>query len=203
MACSCCNDIKLVNPQTGQATVAYENRERKPLCLCLGEPGRLWVYSHFSDQFIELNCKSSILTETEKCTTASRSAQYVFGFGIHYLPYRALVCSGYNKQVIYAQSTETGAVLWKLEGEVAGREINPKGLLLTPDHQAVLCADQWNHRILVLNPADGSVLQIIQLPEELAGPRDLFWSNDQLILIHLWMFLHQSRLNFFTTRLNQ
>ncbi len=41
-----------------------------------------WVYSQH-DQVIELNCKSSILTETGKHTTASASAPFVFGF--HYL----------------------------------------------------------------------------------------------------------------------
>ncbi len=102
--------------------------------------------------------------------------------------------------MVWAQSIETGAVLWKLEGEVAGREINPHGLLLTPDHRAVLCTDQKNHRILVLNPADGLVLQIIQLPEY---PVNLCWSKDQLVLMQLPVFSQPCRLSFFTITLNQ
>ncbi len=198
VACEDCKDIKLIHPQTGKATIAYENRHNPPDYLCQGEPGRLWVYSGNDHQLIELNYEKKIFTETGKRFTAVvrvRWLQYLHGFR------EALLHAGEHYGV-YAQSTQDGSMLWRLEGQVDGRKIDPYRLLLTPDHQAVLCADPSNNRILVLNPADGSVLQIIQLPDEVGYPYDLNWCRDQLVLSSLEC-IDQYGLSFFAATINQ
>ena len=179
VACYDCWDIKLVDPKTGKATVAYKNSQHRPDHLCCKEQGRLWVFSNTAPpRVIELNCDKRPFTETGK---AFKVQWLPLEFQYFPHPCNALVFSGLDGAV-WAQSAETGEVLWKVSGKtIAGWKIKPQGMLAIPLLQVMLCADYFNNRILILDPVKGSILQTIQSPEEVGKPWNLCW-KDQLIV---------------------
>ena len=62
----------------------------------------------------------------------------------------------------FGENMLSDEVIWEVKGEVAGREWEPHGLFSSQEHQSLLVCDYC--RLVVLNPTDGSVLQVIPLP---------------------------------------
>ena len=86
-------------------------------------------------------------------------------FVIHYLPdIKCVVVSCSEDHVVKAMHCETGEQLWEVKGEVAGVMWEPHGFLYSPEHQSLLVCDiSKEGRLVVLNPRDGSVLQVIPI----------------------------------------
>ena len=180
-ACGVCRDIKLVEPMTGLTYVAYHNPHHQPCCLCEAKPGRLWVafYSDpFQTQAMELNCEKRTFIEPHeniivKMNNCPLSLCYLLGSKA------ALVCC--DKHKVWAISCDDGSTLWEVEEPVAGEIFSPYKVL--PDLQGVLVIDYDEFVVL---SASGSVLQCIELPEEIGEPPGLCWSNHQLVLANNW-----------------
>ncbi len=186
VACKHCGDIKLMNLETGETHVAYKS-EKMPDTLCHGDAGRIWIYCR-DNTVTELNCTSKTFTVTRK--TFDTSAEYHF---MCYLPapHRALIYSTSNW--VEAVSAETGQQLWKLQGQVDGKTIQPAGMTLDAEHQLLLTADSHGSRILVLDPETGSPLESFPMPHPQVyfkgyvgqlGSFDLCWSQGRLLLLH-------------------
>ncbi len=95
-------------------------------------------------------------------------------------PHRALFLSHGYGDWVEAVSCETGKQLWRLEGEVDGKKIDPFGVTLHPELQLLLVTDEPNNRILVLDPLSGDVLKMFTI----SSPRFFTWLRDQLLVIH-------------------
>ena len=174
-SCEVCQDIKLVNIYTGKTTVAYENSKYELWRMCEGEAGRLWV-STWKSKVIELDCTKKTFTETGNMFTIAEKAYFMCFLPP---PHRALVLS-FNTEVV-AVSCETGEELWRVK-EVDGKLLNPWSITFSPYDQALLVADPYNSRVLVLNPSDGSHLQTLTYPQ--LGPIfNLHWRNNTLTVL--------------------
>ncbi len=75
-----------------------------------------------------------------------------------------------------AVSCDTGSELWEVRNKVEGKAIHPHGLLV---------GDNYNSRILVLNPINGSFLQSIRLPPQVGRPELMWFNRDQMVLLSM------------------
>ena len=82
---------------------------------------------------------------------------------ICYLPdIKCIVVSRWLDHIVKAIHSETDEEVWEVKGEVAGVLWKPHGLCHSSKHQSLLVCDVG--RLVVLNPCDGSLLQVIPLP---------------------------------------
>ncbi len=182
VACAKCQDIKLMDPQTGQVTVAYKNSKYQPSVMCPGGRNRLWVFSSKAPYSVfELNTSEREFTET------GTSLGVFLCYHMYYIPGVALVCSDRSKvRVVHVH--DQGSRFWNLQGvfpvehcPVDQKKLDPSHLLYLSEHKCLLVADFHNTRILKVNPSDGSVQQILLLPEELGQPVSMRkWYKNQL-----------------------
>ncbi len=153
-ACTMCEDIKLVEPKTGNISVAFNSfQDFSYYRMCQGDAGRLWVASKTCEVH-ELNCNTRTFTETGRTVTPLR--RLFPPHGLQYLPppHNALLVSGLKG--MWVLCADTGAVLWTVRDFC-------RHLLVIPHCQVVL----WNtiDSLVLLNPADGSRLQKVPLAE--------------------------------------
>ena len=95
-----------------------------------------------------------------------------------------LTVSDHSPGIVRAVSCEMENIVWELTGRVDGVECNPHGMLYSPYHDALLVADGINCRILVLNPQDGSVTQVVPLSEVTSIVWDFSLHGKQILVHH-------------------
>ena len=61
--------------------------------------------------------------------------------------------------------------------------VNRVGLVFHPEHNVLLVADGFRHRVLIINPGTGGLIQTIDLPQlDVIIALGLY--NDQIVLLH-------------------
>lgn len=183
VSCSHCRDIKLVDLQTGEKSVAYRYKDKqKPEAMCEGEPGRLWVLENGA--VIELNCTDKVFCETGDVFNANLVC-YVRSICYLAAPHDVLVVSTYDHVRAYRRS---GKPVWKMPSHHEDVKVDPEGLAFSVQHQVLLLADGKNRRLLQLDPRDGSILRSFPL-QKLSPvfknhvPYRLSWSGDHLVVL--------------------
>ncbi len=173
-----CGDIKLMNLETGETHVAYKSVE-EPGRLCHGKEGRMWVHCRRDGTVKELNCSSKTFTETGRTVNIAGEC-----FDMCYLPapHSTLFLSHGYGDWVEAVSCETGKQLWRLEGEVDGKKMWPRGVTIHPEFQLLMVAEYNKERILVLNPDTGSPLPACTFPSP--HPWHFYWSRGRLLVLH-------------------
>ncbi len=182
VACFQCEDIKLVNPSTGAATVIFKQEEYTPYKICLGDPDRVWVYSwRKPNPIFELNCGPNSFSVVPHKNPLFTRSKWPNGLCFVPAPNRAVVICDDDVNVIQAVSCDVkDKVIWEVKDEVGGKVCKPYGLLYSPKHQVLFVADGRNKRVLVLDPKDGSLLQIITL--DVGWIRGLPLVKDQIVM---------------------
>ncbi len=194
VTCSECNNITLIDLSNGRMSVAYRGGDNEgdfaPCDVCASEPGKLWVlriqlmHRHVSSlkfDVIELACNKLIFTPTGRrfpielkgCLTVC----HIPG------PQNALVISDASAGVVLCVHLVSGNKLWESQGKLDCANIDPWGIVFSPQHQQLLLADCDNKRILALDPISGSHLQSLPVPEELGYPWYLCPHNRYLFLV--------------------
>ena len=74
--------------------------------------------------------------------------------------------------------------MWELAGRVDGVECYTLGMSYSPHHNALLVADGINCRILVLNPQNGSVRQVMPLGGDIGVVAELCKIHKQIVVHH-------------------
>ena len=192
--CFHCSNIKLIDTLKGGVSEVHkgstDKSEFRPVNLCAGEPGKLWLFrlkvtegtaDNIKHDVIELDCNGTKFTPTSRgfLIDLKRCSSFC------YLPapHNALVFSDGKSKVLLSVDCESGEKLWELKGDVDGAEINPAGVTFSPQHQLILLADYHNSRVLALDPSNGSHLQTLALPEELGCTQFLSLHNEHLFVI--------------------
>ncbi len=98
--------------------------------------------------------------------------------------------------MLRAVSCDTEKKAWELEGDVQGEQCCPGGMVYSPAHQALLVADGCNSRVLVVNPGDGSVRQVVQLGAEISATWERRLLNNQLVVNNT--DFHKEKVSFFS-----
>ncbi len=183
VSCFHCCKIRLYNMKTRESTTAFHDPSCYPGCMCQGEPNQIYVAQNVLDavSILQLNYSQPQFT-LEKIIQSERE-DYC---SICFVPSHRLIVINQNApdKIVIAVSCDTEKKLWELQGEVQGVQCNPHGMVYSPDHQALLVADGWNSRVLVVNPGDGSVRQVLPLCADMGVVWELCLHNQQLVMHH-------------------
>ena len=172
--------IYLLNIVTEQVLEAYSGEGVRGVCH--GEEGTVLVSLDECNKVIELDCSTSRFTYTHTIYTGLLYLCH----DLCYIPSHDSVVfsgqkSGEDPAEIWAMSCRDGSVVWKMQGEVEGKKIDPHGLLWYEG--VVMVVDADNHRILVLDASDGSCIKTIQ-PPGVGRIWHLGLCNTRIVMIH-------------------
>ena len=133
-----------------------------------------------SEDILKVKCSPTGLT-VDKGKTVHCNMDTIHS--MCYLPgVNCIAFSWWQDHVVKAKHCETSEEVWEVNGEVEGVTWDPHGLLYYPQHQSLLvCDTSDNSRLVVLNPSDGSVLQVIPL-SVLNFPHDLYLHEGNIIV---------------------
>ena len=129
---------------------------------------------------LQLNCSEPQLTLEKTLQTAMETHYPICNIPSH----RLLVISDHAPGMVRAVSSCTKRKVWEVQGDVEGVLCCPNGMVYSPDHQALFVADGGNHRVLVVNPADGLVRQVVQLSADMGDIWDMCLYNQQVVVHH-------------------
>ncbi len=175
--------IRQMNVENGNVSVVFSGRDTNhyPGMMSWGDEGEMYVVHSIRGSFpiLQLDCstvpfrvKKSIQTGMETC------------FSICYIPVHRLIVISSISSIIRAVSCESEKVVWEVKEQVEGVECHTHGMIFSPALDALFVADGWNTWILVLNPWDESLRQVLPLEREMGVIWELCLHNDQLIVNH-------------------
>ncbi len=181
VSCRDCRTIKLLDLDTGHYTTSFHTDKYLPGMMCLGEEGQMYVVNAVKGNtlILQLNCSTAdfILNKALQSDLETYHS-------ICYVPtHRLTVITDHTAGVVKAVSCDNGEVVWELNGQVAGVQCEPHGMVFAPDYNALFVADGSNKRILVLDPWDGSLRQVLPL-DQLGSIWELCLLNNQLVVHH-------------------
>ena len=183
VSCTACFKIYILNLETEQVVEAFKGEWVE--YMCHGRKGRMFVESS-GDTVMELDCSLSRFTSKN---TIHIGLEYCWSL-CYLSTHNCLVVS--NRVEIRAVSCWDSSLVWRVQGEVEGKKINPCALLLFRD--SVLVADRDNERIIVVDPSDGSYIKTIQTPG-VGTIRRLGLYNTQIVMLN--GNVHKPKLSFF------
>ena len=192
VSCSCCKKIRLYNMKTREITTAFQHDRYLFHGMCQGEADQIYVSKSVKGHFLipQLNC--SRLKFTVEKTIQSQMNRF---HDICYIPSNRLIVVS-DSFMLRAVSCDTEERVWEIKGEVQDAQCCPGGMVYSPAHQALLVADGCNSRVLVVNPGDGSVRQVVQLGAEISATWEQRLFNNQLVVNHT--DFHKEKVSFFS-----
>ena len=195
VSCQKCHMIRLYNIKTREITTAFHNSSYYPACMCQGEADQIYVVHKVKGPvpILQLNCSQPQFT-LEKTIQSGMETWY----DICYIPsHRQIAISSVHLGVVRAVSCDTEENAWEIQGEIQSAQCLPHRMVYSPGHQALLVADGGNHRVLVVNPGIGSVIQVLQLGADVGVVAELCLHNQQLV-VHHTDDGHKMRLSYFS-----
>ncbi len=180
MSCHLCQKIKLYNFITREIALAFKHQNH-----CLGymylTDNELYVVSSVDGlkPILKLNCNQ--IPFVLNGTIQSEVSNF---YSLCYIAVHRLIAFSKPCGVVTALSSHTNELVWELKGEVEGVKCEPLGMVYSPVHQALLVADGCNHRVLVLNPKDGSVRQVLQFSSDMGCLAELCLYQEQIAVLH-------------------
>ncbi len=183
MCCADCYVIRLYNLETGDVSTPFNNPRYYPGPMCRGDEGEMYVVHRVTGfPILQLNC-STVPFEIKKTIQSGMESLH----SICYIPgYKLIVVSTTSApKKIRAVSVESEEVKWEVKGEVEGKQCNPHGTIFSSPDDALFVADGGNTRILVLNPWDGSLRQVLPLDQKMGATWELCLHNRHLVVHHV------------------
>ena len=186
VSCCRCDDLKLLDPQTGKWSRAFKGCE--PRALCSGDSGTIFVQTQRDKSILQLDATSSVFKGPVR--TLDTDIQCMMAMCYIPPPVNALVLSDYQSSKMFALSVERDALLWKFQREEGGVYHHKKegvgdrlGLLFHPEYKVLLVADGFRRRILIVDPGTGGLIQTIDLPN-MGHIAALSLYKDQIVMLH-------------------
>ena len=162
VSCYVCDTIWFCDIDSGMFNEAFWGEGFYPGFMCKAEVDYVYINHNVneSDDILKVKCSPTGLTVDKRMTIQSNMDIF---HSMCYLPdVNCIAFSWWGDRIVKVIHCETSEEVWEVKGEVAGVTWQPQGLLYSPEHQSLLVCD-GNSRLVVLNPCDGSVLQIIPL----------------------------------------
>ena len=179
VSCPDCHKIRLYNMDTAAITEAWHNPKHRPGMMCHGAQGKICVVDYVKDLVLILDSTTHDFQLENTVQTNMKGC-----YDICYIPtVDVIVISAWYLSIIRAMSL-TSQILWEFTGPVDGTACEPLGLVYSQNHEALLAADGFNKRILVLQPGSGQCLQTIDLSQHVLYAWDPYLYEDQLVLHH-------------------
>ena len=197
LSCWQCNTIWFYDIDTDKFSVALKEEGFYPWLLCKAEGDYIFVGNWVKGLKSNLKAKCT-LTEIIVDKTKTINSMLNDFYSMCYLPnVKCVAISIWKDNVVKAIHCETDEQVWEVMGKVAGVTWNPHGLFYSPEHQSLLVCDADNEWLVVLNPSDGSVLQLILL-QHLERPWHLSLYEGNLIVHN--GFSNREQINVFNIK---
>ena len=196
ISCLFCSTIWFCDIHSGKFTQAMKKRGLYPGLMCKTDGSDLFIVHMVQGEKMMRKVKCTI-TEIIVDESKPINSKIENMFSACYLPdTKCLAISRWQDNVVKAVHCETGEQVWEVKGKVEGVTWYPHGLLFSPEHQSLLVCDAIDNlsRLVVLNPRDGHVLQIITLPT-LGTPYFLYVQKGEIILQN--MLTSRTEINVF------
>ena len=170
VSCGECKTIWFCDLYTGKFSEALKEEWFYLGMMCKAEGDYIYIMNDvagLSTPILKAKCTPTELTVDKSKTIYSKIERVT---SICYLPdVKCIAISNWQNHVVKAIHCETDEQVWQVRGEVAGVTWKPHGLFYSQEHQSLLVCDgidnSDNGRLVVLKLSDGSVLQVIPLPE--------------------------------------
>ena len=165
VSCYTCNTIWFCDLYTGNFNVPLKEELLGLGLMCKAEEDYIYIVNDvagLSTPILKAKCTATELSLDKSKTIYSRTKTIT---SICYLAFvKCIAISNWTDNVVKAIHCETHAEVWEVKGKVAGVTWMPHSLLYSPEHQSLLVCDiNDDGRLVVLEPSDGSVLQVIPL----------------------------------------
>ena len=182
VSCWWCHRIRLYNVNNGHFSTALNDRKNRPGFICSGEDGYIYTVGDVngSVQIYRVNYAEN---QFQICDTIQTSLKKYYGM-CYIKGTKLIAVSNWRESLVSAVCCRTGVTVWEMKGEVDGVEYCPCTVVYSPGHQALLVADGPNCRILVLNPKDGSLKQVIGLSKNMGGIVEMCVHENKVVVIH-------------------
>ena len=175
LSCYQCEDIKLMNLNkqlsSGSLSVEYEVvtafKDESVYRMCHGEENRIFV-QFFGTVVLELDTSTTRFSEVRRITTGN-------GYGICYVP-------DPHQLIVVSDDEEVHAVSCDNDNKVVWKTGRSGFLLYVPSYEAILVCKYDGCDVVVLNPATGSEIKSIRLPDNVRNPAALCLFNNQIIV---------------------
>ena len=166
VSCGECKTIWFCDLYTCNFSEALKEEWFYPGMMCKAEGDCIYITDNVtgpSRPILKAKCTPTELSLDQSKTIHSRIEMLK---SICYLPdVKCVAISRWEDHVVKAIHCETDEQVWEVKSGVAGVTWKPHGLFYSPEHQSLLVCDTSDDgRLVVLNPNDGSVLQVIPLP---------------------------------------
>ena len=161
VSCWQCEVVWFFDTHNGLFNEALRQKGVYPLAMCKTEGDYVYIVNKVKGckTILKAKCTPTKLI-VDKIKTIHSGMEHVPY--MHYLPdEKSLVGSRWKGRIVKAFNCKTLEQVWEVKGEVGGVTWKPHGLFYSPEHQSLLVCDVG--RFVVLNPNDGSVLQVIPL----------------------------------------
>ncbi len=178
VSCPQCHMIRLLDVKNKDVTVALHLEGLVPCTMSHGSsPAELYLL-HLGGQYVQLDCSS----EQFSIKSAFKTHTNTF-YDICYIPRHNLIVSS-TRESVQAASCDTDEMAWEFRGEVDGEECQCHGCVYSPQLDALLIADGYKTRILVLNAADGTLRQAVPFQVEMGTVSQLCLQGGYLVVRH-------------------
>ncbi len=179
--CLDCQVIRLLDVESGEVCVGFYDVQYSPGVVCLGEAYEMFVLHGATA--LQLDCSKAEFSVLNFIQLGMRSY-----YSVCYIPlYRIIVVSNNAPENnIRAVSCDSGSeqAVWEVKQHVEGVPCNPHGMTYSAALDALFVADGKHTQILVLNPVDGSLRQVLPLDKKMKLVMELSLHNDQLLVHH-------------------
>ena len=190
MACAddTCENIRLVNLETSEVTVAYNGVDA--LCMCQGEANTLYTLDLYGE-ISELD--TSHTNFTLRCTLPQVGIRT--DDMCYIKEHEIIVLSSMGKKRVCAVRSSDGLIVWDTSTQqIYGKEFRPMALVYLPQVDLILVGDRENRRLIAVAAGSGDVIPTIGLKEVGDSIYELHVRDGQLIVRHND---HRHRVKFF------
>ncbi len=161
MSCALCKSITLYNLRDATTTSAYRDPtsgKPAPGRMCKGPPGTLLAVDIDTNELAVFDCSSTTFELKDTIAIVGLHPIYISFAETSHMG-GLVVASNRTQSIISATSFAEKQQIWRLQGAVLGRMIEPGGMCSNSRGQLYI-ADSINKRILLLDGGTGYVLQV-------------------------------------------
>ena len=193
ISCWKCRSIRLYSMTDSDPITAYRHSgedEMAPYAMCHGAHNTIMVgnWREGSQEVLVYDVTSTQFTLKDRIPVHVDQAWH-----IHYMETAqhggiVIVSTWGEDNIMSAHSLDSKALVWKIVNkEIDGKGFQPCGMCSDPDTGALYVADQFNKRLIVLEPNTGEVIQSIQMPGVGLIVNIAWCSVQPHLVIHHWI----------------
>ncbi len=178
ISCTTCHEIWLLDVLSGEVASAFHDPSYSPSKMCLGDEGQMFAVNFAPGcPVVELDCSSQKFKVTKLIWTDMAGF-----FGLCSVPkHRCVMIS--DSKLLRALSCDSVGKMWELQKEVEGTKFAPTDMAYAAERDSLLVGS--GPHVMELNPADGSLRQVVDLRPHLQTIGKFCLWKRQLIVLHV------------------